>query len=324
MPHGTQINLLSREGEWSRVQYGTLTGYVMTSYLIVQEDSVDRNAPGVVSRGTATVAPLRREPDAQPARCADDQRRRASRLRHGQTLTVLERYANWTYVQYGTLSGYVMNDYVVYDAGDNDSDAPSGGENSGENGGGQAVSQVAIVLPSDGLNLRAGANTASGVIMVLPQGTMLTVTGEMRDNGMLPVLLGSVAGYVSSDYVYVTDEALATATPAISATPTPRRPSRRFRPPEQDEREATVRAYGGLKLRQQPDTSSATLTTMPYGSVVTVTGGRVNGFYAVSYGELSGYASAQYLNLDADSPQETAEPTAAPEASRPSPGESAR
>ena len=56
MPHGTQINLLSREGEWSRVQYGTLTGYVMTSYLIVQEDSVDETPPGVVSRG--------REPDA--------------------------------------------------------------------------------------------------------------------------------------------------------------------------------------------------------------------------------------------------------------------
>ena len=34
--------------------------------------------------------------------------------------------------QYGTLSGYVMNDYVVYDAGDSDSDAPNDGENSGE------------------------------------------------------------------------------------------------------------------------------------------------------------------------------------------------
>ena len=321
MPHGTQINLLSREGEWSRVQYGTLTGYVMASYLIVQEDSVDETPPGVVSRGTATVA-LSDESQTLNLRAAPTTNAAVlSRLRHGQTLTVLERYANWTYVQYGTLSGYVMNDYVVYDAGDSDSDAPNGGENGdengGENGGGQAAAQVAIVLPSDGLNLRAGANTASGVIMVLPQGTMLTVTGEMRDNGMLPVLLGSVAGYVSSDYVYVTDEALATATPAISATPTPAPTQPPVQAPEQDEREATVRAYGGLKLRQQPDTSSATLTTMPYGSVVTVTGGRVNGFYAVSYGELSGYASAQYLNLDADSPQATAEPTAAPEASRP-------
>ena len=246
MPHGTQINLLSREGEWSRVQYGTLTGYVMTSYLIVQEDSVDETPPGVVSRGTATVA-LSDESQTLNLRAAPTTNAAVlSRLRHGQTLTVLERYANWTYVQYGTLSGYVMNDYVVYDAGDSDSDAPSGdengGEDSGENGGGQAAAQVAIVLPSDGLNLRAGANTASGVIMVLPQGTMLTVTGEMRDNGMLPVLLGSVAGYVSSDYVYVTDEALATATPAISATPTPAPTQPPVQAPEQDEREAPTAA----------------------------------------------------------------------------------
>ena len=319
MPHGTQVNLLSREGEWSRVQYGTLTGYVMTAYLTVQEDGVDETPSGVVSLGTATVA-LSDESQTLNLRAAPTTNAAIlSRLRHGQTLTVLERYSGWTYVQYGTLSGYVMNDYIVYDADGGDSE-DSNGENGGENGGennGQTAFQTAIVLPSGGLNLRAGANTSSGVIMVLPQGTMLTVTGEVHDNGMLPVLLGSVAGYVSSDYVYVTDEALATATPAISATPTPAPTQPPVQAPEQDEREATVRAYGGLKLRQQPDTSSATLTTMPYGSVVTVTGERVNGFYAVSYGELSGYASAQYLNLDADSPQETAEPTTAPEASRP-------
>ena len=317
MPHGTQVNLLGREGEWSRVQYGTLTGYVMTSYLTVQEDSVDETPSGVVSRGTATVA-LSDESQTLNLRAAPTTNAAVlSRLRHGQTLTVLERYANWTYVQYGTLSGYVMNDYIVYDAG-GDENGGSGGDDNGANGG-QAVAQVAIVLPSGGLNLRAGANTSSGVIMVLPQGTMLTVTGEVHDNGMLPVLLGSVAGYVSSDYVYVTDEALATATPAPNATSTPASvPTQApVQTPAQNEREATVRAYGGLKLRRQPDTASATLATMPYGTVVTVTGESVNGFYAVSYEELSGYASAQYLTFGTDAPQPTAEPTKVPAASHP-------
>ena len=315
MPHGTQVNLISREGEWSRVQYGTLTGYVMTSYLVVQEDGVDETPSGVVSLGTATVA-LSDESQTLNLRAAPTTNAAIlSRLRHGQTLTVLERYSSWTYVQYGTLSGYVMNDYIVYDAGSSDSDnADQGAEN-----GGQAASQVAIVLPSGGLNLRAGANTSSGVIMVLPQGTMLTVTGEVRDNGMLPVLLGSVAGYVSSDYVYVTDEALATATPApnTTPTPTPEPASTPIENPTPEMREATVTAYGGLKLRQMPDMSSGTLATMPYGSAVTVTGEAVNGFYAVSYEELSGYASAQYLSFDADEPQTTVQPTKVPEASHP-------
>ena len=315
MPHGTQVNLISREGEWSRVQYGTLTGYVMTSYLVVQEDGVDETPSGVVSLGTATVA-LSDESQTLNLRAAPTTNAAIlSRLRHGQTMTVLERYSSWTYVQYGTLSGYVMNDYIVYDAGSSDSDnADQGAEN-----GGQAASQVAIVLPSGGLNLRAGANTSSGVIMVLPQGTMLTVTGVVRDNGMLPVLLGSVAGYVSSDYVYVTDEALATATPAPNTmpTPTPEPASTPIENPTLEMREATVTAYGGLKLRQMPDISSGTLATMPYGSAVTVTGEAVNGFYAVSYEELSGYASAQYLSFDADEPQATVQPTKVPEASHP-------
>ncbi|MFR5794905.1 MAG: hypothetical protein ACLUI3_04610 [Christensenellales bacterium] len=71
---------------------------------------------------------------------------------------------------------------------------------------------------------------------------MLTVTGEC-DNGMLPVLLGSVAGYVSSDYVYVTDEALATA-----AARTQRRLRRRNRP----RRRLKIRRWRCAKRRLRP------------------------------------------------------------------------
>lgn len=94
MPHGTQVNLISREGEWSRVQYGTLTGYVMTSYLVVQEDGVDETPSGVVSLGTATVA-LSDESQTLNLRAAPTTNAAIlSRLRHGQTLTVLERYSS--------------------------------------------------------------------------------------------------------------------------------------------------------------------------------------------------------------------------------------
>lgn len=68
---------------------------------------------------------------------------------------------------------------------------------------------------------------------------------------------------------------------------------------------ATVTAYSGLKLRQSPDMSAATLSTMPYGAVVATYGEAVNGFYAVTYGGVSGYASAQYLSFDG-----AAQPTA--------------
>lgn len=393
MPHGTQVTLLETAGDWCRIQYGTLSGYVKSEYLSVQGEEVDETPSGVVSRGTATVA-LSDESQTLNLRAAPTTNSAVvSHLRHGQTLTVLERYESWTYVQYGTLSGYVSNDYVIYDsAGDAQEEAqpqlpaegtlsatvrlqsadsmlnvresaslsarvitrlPMGervtvtqwgeewcrveargvsgysataylrfdGQAGGtqeegaqeEESGGPSTEMTAIVLPFDGLNLRLAASRTSSVIMTLPQGTMLGVAG-VEQNGMLPVTLGSLKGYVASEYVYVTEQAIATPAPAAQQTP---------EPTLRQERTAMVTAGSGLKLREAPDTSSGTLDTMPYGAVVTVFGEAVNGFYAVSYGEMNGYASAQYLSFTDSlaTPIPTAVPTPTPspvpEASRP-------
>lgn len=102
MPHGTQVNLLEKLGDWSKIQYGTLTGYVMTGYLTIQEDGVEETPPAASGIGTATVA-LSDESQTLNLRAAPTTNSSVlARLRHGQTLTVLERYENWTYVQFGT------------------------------------------------------------------------------------------------------------------------------------------------------------------------------------------------------------------------------
>lgn len=309
MPHGTQITLLERLGEWSRVQYGTLSGYVKTEYLRVEEDGVDETPSTVVSRGTATVA-LSDESQTLNLRAAPTVNSSVlSHLRHGQTLTVLERYESWTYVQYGTLSGYVSNDYIVYDAAGGEEQEPQTTQE-------PTAAQTAIVLPSSGLNLRSRANRTSGVIMTLPQGTMLTVRGE-EQNGMLPVALGTLSGYVASEYVYVTDTVQTTPTPQATPTPTDA--------PDAQAVMATVTAPSGLKLRDEPHTAGTTLLTMPMGASVIVLGDAQNGFLPVLYGELQGYASAEYLAIDSatpipvptSTPQPTAEPTQVPEPSQP-------
>lgn len=73
MPHGTQVNLLEKLGDWSKIQYGTLTGYVMTGYLTIQEDGVEETPPGGKRHRHGDRRPFGRKPDAQPARRADDQ-----------------------------------------------------------------------------------------------------------------------------------------------------------------------------------------------------------------------------------------------------------
>ena len=378
MPHGTQVTLLEYGSAWSRVQYGTLSGYVKNEFLSVTGDEVTQTPPDTQAKGTAVVA-LSDESQTLNLRAAPTTGSAIlARLRHGTTLTVLERYESWTYVQSGTLTGYVMNDYIVYDAeggaqpegtpaptplpeGDSltatvalqSSDsrlnlradkslgaavllrlAPGtrvtvthwGEEwcrvtydgvtgycataylrfDSEQESGEKAY--VAVVLPESGLNLRASASRTSGVIMTLPQGTMLTVLGEER-SGMLPVRLGTLTGYVASEYVYVTvlEESTPAPTSTPSATPMPTAAPALGT--------AMVTAPSGLKLRGGPDTEYASLTTMPYGAMVTLLGDAQNGFYPVRYGQTEGYASAAYLAVSAQTtpiPIPTATPTPTP------------
>jgi len=207
----------------------------------------------------------------------------------------------------GTLSGYVSNDYIIYDAAGGETAVPEEEPEAPDTGSGR----VAIVLPESGLNLRTQPSRSSAVIMTLPQGTMLSVTGDER-GGMTPVSLGGLDGYVATEYVFVaTHEQLnpVTPTPAPTAAPVP------TAVPHQT---AIVTANSGLKLRTQPNTGSHTLTTMLAGERVTVTGDAVSGFYPVRYGELEGYASAAYLRLEnqalipAPTPVPTSAPTAVP------------
>lgn len=304
MAHGTQVTLLEMGSAWSRVQYGTLSGYVKNEYISVIDDAVDETPDGVISVGTAVVA-LADESQTLNLRAAPTTNAAViSHLRHGQTLTVLTRYERWTYVQMGSLTGYVSNDYIVFSQTETETPPPQATPAP------VTAPLKAIVLPESGLNLRASASGASGILMTLPQGTMLRVTGESV-NGMLPVALGDLTGYVASKYVFTaTDEELnlSTATPTPTPAPTAA--------PRQDT--ATVTARSGLKLRSEASTSARTLTTMPMGAEVTVLGPQQNGFYPVRYGGMQGYASAAYLSLSDAAPMTTAapavtaEPTAAP------------
>ncbi len=287
MAHGTQVTLLEMGSAWSRVQYGTLSGYVKNEYISVIDEAVDETPAGVVSLGTAVVS-LADESQTLNLRAAPTVNAAVlSHLRHGQTLTVLERYARWTHVQMGSLTGYVSNDYIVFDQPE------SGGEKPQATPVPVTQKLTAIVLPESGLNLRASASRTAGVIMTLPQGTMLRVTGGAVD-GMLPVALGDLAGYVAAEHVYTaTDEELGLATTA----------------PQQST--ATVTARSGLKLRSAADASGRVLATMPMGTSVTVLGAQESGFYPVRYGEVQGYASADYLRLDSAAQTATDAPAAA-------------
>ena len=131
----------------------------------------------------------------------------------------------------------------------------------------EAVVAAAAATTTANLNLRSGPGTNYDVLLVIPDGATVNTTGAVQ-NGFSRLTYNGTTGWSASQYLA-----------AASTT-------------------ATV-IDGALNLRSSPSTSSSVVTVMPDGATVTITGGLANGFYPVTYGALSGYAFAQYLQIGA-------------------------
>jgi uncharacterized protein YgiM (DUF1202 family) len=67
-------------------------------------------------------------------------------------------------------------------------------------------------VTSDGLNMRKTPSGSGDVVKTLRRGDTITVTGNVTENGWMPVAHNGDSGYVSSQYVTVTESALPTTT----------------------------------------------------------------------------------------------------------------
>ena len=135
-------------------------------------------------------------------------------------------------------------------------------------GGGGGGGETATV--SSSLNLRAGPSTADRIILTMPTGASVTLSGE-SSNGWLGVTYNGTAGWAFGAYIGsggggggVTDTAWTTSS---------------------------------LNLRAGPSTGTSVLTVMPSGAMLTTTGASQGGFYPVTYSGRSGWASATYLSF---------------------------
>lgn len=124
------------------------------------------------------------------------------------------------------------------------------------------------------VNVRTAPSTTSGIIDTLPQDTIVDVIAYGEP--WITVSYGDQVGYMSSDYV------------SVSVL-------------ESDSSQSALRVAGtitgnSVRFRTEPNTSCDVITTFAKGTVVNVVE-KLDGWYKVTYGEQTGYVSADYLVL---------------------------
>ncbi len=169
-------------------------------------------------------------------------------------------------VVYNGRPGWAHGDYLDFD----------------DDGGGGGGGGTATVI--DGaLNLRAGPSTADRVLLVMPDGARVELTGESA-NGFLGVIYQGTRGWAYA--AYLDTGGGGSSSPgggggggggsAVTTT--------------------------ALNLRSGPSTSDSVIVVMPAGATVEVTGDPRNGFYPVTYNGRSGWAYGDYLSFGGSSP----------------------
>ena len=134
------------------------------------------------------------------------------------------------------------------------------------------------------LRLRAEASTSGAVLKNLAHGTKVEVLSDLVD-GWYHVSFNGVTGYVSGDYLTVTEDSVQdTAVPAAAA------PAAQASEPAPEEKVYIKVAEGPLNIRSGPGTDYDRVGSLSVGRMAEVLE-RLDGWYKIG----SGYVSADYV-----------------------------
>lgn len=173
-PTGTWMTVLSEEGEWSKVEVGGNTGYVMSKYL------TESNAESTlyVRTNTGRGLNLRDMPSLEGNIITS--------FKPGTAVQVLVRGANWHKVSVDGVTGYMDARYLT------------GSSSSGST----SASKVGVVS-NPGANqvllLRETASTDARVLGYFGNGTKVTITGE--SGNFYKVTVGGKNGYMMKKFI---------------------------------------------------------------------------------------------------------------------------
>ena len=182
----TQVQVHEDLGEWYKVSWGSYTGFVSADYLVYTPTAA------TASSNAAAPAAATTEGDAGTITGAGVNFR-VSPSTDAEAITQLARHTaitvlapqddGWCLIGYDGQTGYVKSDYV-------------------------SVNGIPLVDPKgmitgDCVNLRATPSTDGAIVSKLSCGT--TVDLVSLDDGWYSVSYNGAAGYVSADYLRVSD-----------------------------------------------------------------------------------------------------------------------
>lgn len=206
-------------------------------------------------------------------------------LLNGQEVSITGEEGNWYAISFNNAKGYVSKDYVQKSnvAAVNTSverNTNTGSQQTTASGKGQ------VINISSSLNIRQSGSTGSAVLGILRNGEIFDIIG--KSGSWYNIKTGTVAGYVSADYVKEVSASSSSNTSTNSGSTSDQ--------VIQNQKGQVINVTSNLRVRSKADTNSTVLGYLLNGQLVDVTG-KSGEWIKINYNGQAGYVSSQYIKF---------------------------
>ena len=281
LSNGTSVTVLSDDGTWCLIKFGSITGYVPTNTLRIsgtpaESDDTDVSTIDGFAVVTANGYLNLRESGNYSASIL-------STAPSGAILTVISWNTPWAYIQYGTIAAYASSDYLSFSSSypEDIQDMPDPGDTptDPEDPSDPETIKAVVATQSGSLNMRQFAQAGSAIRTTIPKGTTVTVTS--RGATWSGVTYLGMEGYVMTMFLSFLDD--------TSDTPSD--------PSQTSGMQAMVATESGsLNLRQLPKSGSSIFCTIPRLEIITVNEKGAE-WCQVTYAGITGYVMSVFLSF---------------------------
>ncbi len=329
LPEGSAVTMRgAAQGEWQPVTCGSQNGFAYASFITGSAPTNGGTTNGGTTNGgttnggsgATTGSVTITGTNGGGLNC------RATASYTGSVIAVISEGSSvslrgaaqgeWQPVTCAGMGGYVNTAFISGGGGSTPaaSTAPSTGSGTGTTNPGGATTGSATVSGTNGQGLvcRASASYSGVVLMVMPEGSTVSLNGSVQGEWQ-PVRCGSQSGFAHASFL----SSGGGSTPAASTAPS-KAPS--VAPSTGNGGGASLvggnaRVTASLNLRYDASYSAGVAAVAPAGTVVIVTGGPSGGFYKVDWDGLAGWMSGDYLVATDEAPTERGGSAPAPSAS---------
>ena len=201
LAHGTRVEVLETRGDWARILYAGATGYVMKSYLQLEESVPVPTPTAGVSPGQWATLTLSSTSGRMHVRQGPSTSTPSlDILSHGARVEVLGETGEWSNIRANGVVGYVKTQYLVFDAAAatptpvaTSTPAPTAGVPSGQ------WATLNLGSSSGRMHVRQGPSTSTPSLDIIAHGARVEVLGEVGEWSNIRV--NGVVGYVKTQYL---------------------------------------------------------------------------------------------------------------------------